>query len=170
MEQILLCMGLFSIFWVGPVPSVLHNRHDERLGRPPGGLPKLAACWNSLALLQCGQGPWRDTCGILSLMPSTRWRPSPTFPARWGPAPGRGSTLELVIILGIPFAAGFAAGYAVRAYISHRNRQLARRYSPLSSLHVAQIAPLEAVSRPASVTTHTPSRRLRPSASPARFR
>src|SRR5262245_13609442 len=90
-----------------------------------------------------------------------------------GPALGRGSTLELVIIFGIPFAAGFAAGYAVRAYISHRNRQLARRYSPLRSGHVAQILPTEAgqaVSRPSSVTTHKPSRRLRPSASPARSR
>src|SRR5215470_16896550 len=84
-----------------------------------------------------------------------------------------GSTLELVIIFGIPFAAGFAAGYAVRAYISYRNRQLARRYSPLPSGHVARVLSTEAgeaVSRPSSATTHKPSRRLRPSASPARSR
>src|SRR5215470_7614764 len=84
-----------------------------------------------------------------------------------------GSTLELVIIFGIPFAAGFAAGYAVRAYISYRKRRLARRYSSLPSGHVAQVLstePGQAVSRPSSATTHMPSRRLRPSASPARSR
>jgi len=38
--------------------------------------------------------------------------------------------MDLLLILGIPFAVGFAAGYSFRAYISRRRRELAQLHSP----------------------------------------
>src|SRR5262245_61884649 len=39
------------------------------------------------------------------------------------------STLELLLVFGIPLAVGFAAGYSLRACISRRRRRLAQQYS-----------------------------------------
>ena len=38
--------------------------------------------------------------------------------------------MDLLFIFGTPLAVGFAGGYFFRAYLSRRNRQLARLYAP----------------------------------------
>ena len=38
--------------------------------------------------------------------------------------------MDLLLILGIPLAVGFAAGYSFRAYLSRRRRKLAELHSP----------------------------------------